>query len=225
MKELSELGLKPEDLKKVTDWLKSWVTHFTNLADGAKGTVERYDLEKLDFFYFTDCRDILSEKSESAGVEQNKNIRKKKRAVEYGLIFRKLLGETIGRKRPCSHCGNPDRFINSLSDGTGHYVFCPKCGMTTIVTYPNGYDTCTKRVCEDLVEHGYAVKKEAPKNTTAPVTSSENTRNPPEKEITFRKCDTCGNQVEIRNNFSFSTNQCNDCYFKLAKGTEIRMGR
>lgn len=153
MNTLEDLKLKPKDLKKVKMWLNSWKLHFEHMAQGDRASIERYDLENLDFFFFTDCRDILSKKPESAGVETNKSIRKRKEAMKHSLIFRFLLGEKLGRKRPCSHCGNDDRWINSLGDGTGHYVFCPKCKMTTIVTYPEGYDTCTKRVAEDLAAH------------------------------------------------------------------------
>lgn len=150
MKELKDLGLTAKDELKVKAWLNEWMLHFTKMADGAKGTVERYNLEDLDFFYFTDCRDVLNKNPESKGVESNKQIMKRKRAVEYQLIFRKLLGEQLGKNRPCSHCGNGYRWINSLGDGTGHYVFCPKCFMTTVVTYPIGYDTCIKRINEDI---------------------------------------------------------------------------
>jgi len=163
MKKLKELGLKPKDLLKVKNWLNQWMQHFTKMADGNRETVERYNLENLDFFYFTDCRDILSKNPESKGVEDAEAIRKRKKAIEYRLLFRALLGEELGKKRPCSHCGNDDRWINSLGDGTGHYLFCPKCGMTTVVTYPIGYKTCMQRVLDDLKKHGYYAFKFLPK--------------------------------------------------------------
>lgn len=173
MKTLEELNLKPKELLKVKRWLDSWYQHFEKMAQGDRASVERYDLEKLDFFFFTDCRDILSKKPESLGQESNESIRKRKRAVEYSLMFRFLLGEKLGRKRPCSHCGFHDRWINSLGDGTGHYVFCPKCKMTSIITYPEGYETCTKRVCEDLVKHGYAKKIAKEDMTPLPVSEAQ----------------------------------------------------
>jgi len=161
MKEFDELGLKPKDLQKVKNWLHRWINHFTRMADGAKGNVKRYDLYNLDFFYFTDCRDILSKNPESKGVEDAKSIRKRKRAVEYGLIFRKLLGEDFVQKSPCTHCGKEDRYIQSLGDGTGHYVYCPNCKMTVVVTYPIGYDTCIQRVKKDLKRQGWFTETDA----------------------------------------------------------------
>lgn len=155
METLKELKLKPKDRLKVQNWLNRWMQHFTRMSDGERETVERYDLENLDFFYFTNCVDILSKNPESKGVEDDERIRKRKKAVEYKLLFKTLLGEKLGKKRPCSHCGNNDRWINSLGDGTGHYVYCPKCKMTVIVTYPIGYNTCIDRVKEDLKKHGF----------------------------------------------------------------------
>jgi hypothetical protein len=153
MIELKDLGLSPKDYRKVKNWLNNFVAHFTNKAEGAKGTVERYDLENLDFFYFTDCRDVLNKHPESKGQEDNKKIIRRKRAVEYQLIFRRLLGEQLGKNRPCSHCGNGYRWINSLGDGTGHYIYCPKCAMTTVVTYPDGYNTCIDRIKQDITNN------------------------------------------------------------------------
>jgi len=146
MENLKELGLKPKDRLKVQNWLNRWMQHFKRMANGNRETVERYDLENLDFFYFTDCRDILSKNPESKGVEDQEAIKRRKKAIEYKLLFEYLLGNKLGKKRPCSHCGNEDRIIDSLGDGTGHFLFCPKCGMTTVVTYPIGYETCINRI-------------------------------------------------------------------------------
>lgn len=155
MKTINDLDLKVKDKAKVQMWLMQIMKHFERMSDGDRETVERYDLDNLDFFYFTDCRDVLSKNPESKGVEDAETIKKRKKAVEYKLLFKYLLGKELGRKRPCSHCGNEDRFINSLGDGTGHYLFCPKCGMTTIVTYPIGYQTCIQRIIDNLKKHGY----------------------------------------------------------------------
>lgn len=155
MKTLKDLRLKGKTEKVVEKWLQEWLKHFTDMADGARETVERYDLENLDFFYYTDCRDILNKNVESKGVENAESIRHRKKAIEYRLLFRKLLGEELGRKRPCSHCGYEDRLIDSLGDGTGHFLYCPKCEMTTIVTYPCGYNTCITQICKQLIKKGY----------------------------------------------------------------------
>lgn len=165
MIELEDLGLTPKDLRKVKDWLKNLAAHFENKADNRKATVERYNLLDLDFFYFTDCRDVLNKNPESKGQEDSALIRKRKRAVEYSLIFRRLMGEQMGRNRACSHCGNAYRWINSLGDGTGHYVYCPKCAMTTVVTYPCGYDTCIERIKEDIFKNEELIINENEKVT------------------------------------------------------------
>lgn len=152
MRTLKELGLKPKDRLKVQNWLNQWMQHFKRMAKGDRETVHRFDLENIDYFYFTDCRDILSKNPESKGVEDLEEIIRRKKAIEYKLLFEYLLGRELGRKRPCSHCGNEDRYIESLNDGTGHFLFCPKCGMTTIVTYPIGYETCINKMKEKLQE-------------------------------------------------------------------------
>lgn len=155
MRTLKDLKLSHRDHAKVKRWLQGWVNHFTDMAEGARETVERYNLKDLDFFYFTDCRDILNKNPEGKGVEDNKKIINRKRAIEYKLIFKKLLGETLGRRRPCGHCGHDDRWIDSLGDGTGHFLYCPKCEMTTIVTYPCGYNTCIEQMVKRLKSVGY----------------------------------------------------------------------
>ena len=161
MKTLNDLDLKSKDKAKVRAWLMGIVRHYKRMSDGDRETVHRFDIENLDFFYFTDCRDILSKNPESKGVEDADAIRKRKKAIEYKMIFETLLGKKLGRKSPCSHCGYEDRWIDSLGDGTGHFLFCPKCFMTTIVTYPIGYNTCIDRVIEKLqAKFGFTSTKE-----------------------------------------------------------------
>lgn len=163
MKTINDLDLKAKDKAKVRAWLTGIMHHFERMSAGERETVERYNFDNLDFFYFTDCRDILSKNPESKGVEDADTIRKRKKAVEYKLIFQSLLGKKLGRKRPCSHCGNDDRIIDSFENGTGHYLFCRKCGMTTIVTYPIGYGTCIKILAEKLqLKHKVDLKKFLP---------------------------------------------------------------
>lgn len=156
MKTLKDLKLKPRDKKKVKNWLNELLQHYIEKADGRTGTVERANFEELDLFYFTDCRDEIGKNPEALGKETNKKIRKRKEFVRMQLFLRYLLGEKLGKDRPCSHCGNSYRFINAF-DNTGHYVFCDKCKMTTIVTYPDGYNTFIPRMIEDLKEHGYTL--------------------------------------------------------------------
>lgn len=150
MKTIKDLNLKAKDKAKVRMWLMQIMNHFERMSDGERETVERYDIDNLDFFYFTDCRDILNKNPESKGVEDAETIKNRKKAVEYKLLFQTLLGKKLGRKRPCSHCGNEDRIIDSFGDGTGHFLFCEKCGMTTIVTYPVGYGKCINTLATKL---------------------------------------------------------------------------
>lgn len=208
MKTLKDLKLKSKDKKRVKEWLTEWINMYVDKADGRKGTIERVDFENLEHFFYTDCTDILGEEPESLGKENNKKIINRKKFVNAQLLLRHLLGEKMGRPRACSHCGNSTRWINAF-DNTGHYVFCDKCKMTTIVFYPEGYETFIPRMVEDLKEHGYVIQEE---------TTSEKV----EKENEWI-CDTCSFTGK-RTKFSL-TNQCNSCYMadKIADDEEIEI--
>lgn len=208
MKTLKDLDLKPKDKEKVTEMLQGWLDHYVKKADGRKGTIERVDMEELDYFFFTDCSDILADEPESMGKESNEKIIKRKEFVRAQLFIRHLLDEKLGRPRACSHCGNDYRWINTLGDGTGHYVYCAKCHLTTIVTYPAGYFTCTKRLVEDLRAHGYPEHPAVTKvlNIIKKQTE-EQKRNAP------KKCDTCKRMFGPQE-FTYCVGQCNDCYHK-----------
>jgi len=150
MRTLNDLNLKAKDKAKVRIWLMEIIKHYKKMSDGDRETVHRFDMGNLDFFYFTDCRDILSKNPESKRAEDIESIKKRKKAIEYKLIFETLLGKKLGKKRPCSHCGNDDRIIDSLGNNAGHFLFCEKCGMTTIVTYPIDYKTCIETMMTRL---------------------------------------------------------------------------
>jgi len=148
MKTLDELKLCPKAKAKVEEWLKEWIQHFTVLADGRTGNVYRADFEKMDIFYFTDCRDIVLN-------DKDHRIPKRKRLIMLQLLLRYLTGEKIGHKIACTHCGHDDVHIGSRPSGGGHYTFCPKCGKTDVCTYPAFYDSTMDELKGELIKLGF----------------------------------------------------------------------
>ena len=142
MKSLEALKLSKKAKAIVKTWLEEWLTIFELQADGKEGTVFRANFEELDFFYFTNCNDILLNNPESKGVEANEKIIKRKRAVHQQLFIKTLLGTLVLKKNKCSHCGYHNRYIHGLPNGTGHFLYCPNCKYTTVGTYPEGFEHC-----------------------------------------------------------------------------------
>jgi len=145
MKTLQELDLCPKDKAIIESWLKEWIQHFTELADGRTGNVYRADFEKMDIFYFTDCKDIILS-------DKNKQVMKRKRMIMLQLLLRHLTGEKVGKKITCSHCGYDDVYIGSRPSGGGHFMFCPKCKKTDVCTYPKFYDTTMQEIKDELIK-------------------------------------------------------------------------
>jgi hypothetical protein len=154
MKTLNDLKLCPKAKAKVELWLKEWIVHFTSLADGRQGNVYHADFEKMNIFYFTDCKDLVSLQVEGRGQENNKSIIKRKRMILFQLLLRVLAGEEVGRKITCTHCGFDDVYIGSCPSGGGHYLFCKKCGKTDVCTYPEFYNTTMDEVQIELTKLG-----------------------------------------------------------------------
>lgn len=144
MKTLQELNISKKSKAIVELWLKEWIAHFTGLADGRTGNVYRANFEKMDIFYFTDCKDIILE-------NKNNQVMKRKRMIMLQLLLRYLTGEKVGHKIACSHCGHDDVYIGSRPSGGGHYMFCTKCGKTDVCTYPEFYDTTMDEVKKELI--------------------------------------------------------------------------
>lgn len=138
-KTLKDLNLKYRDRKKVEKWLQKWLMLFLEQADFREGNVYRANFIIPDFFFFTDCKDLMRDDPESTGQERSLKVRTRKRNVFLQLFVRTLLGEKLGKKIKCSHCGYDDVYINSY-DG-GHFTYCKECGKTDICTYPNAYNT------------------------------------------------------------------------------------
>lgn len=146
MKTINDLKLSKKAKAVVRTWLDEWLDMFIAQANGRQGTVHRADFANDDFFYFTDCTDVLSKDPEAKGQEESRSIIKRKQKVMLQLLIKTLLGTVECKKIKCSHCGYPDRYIGPLSNGTGHFLYCPKCQYTNICTYPSGYKTCVDDV-------------------------------------------------------------------------------
>lgn len=143
--------LDKRNLKIVKREINRWLQLFITQAEGMTGNVYRANFIEDDFFYFTDCRKIVSKEIESKGVEDNLKIRRRKNKVLLQLLMRTMLGETFYKEYHCTHCGHVgETIIAGFSDGGGHFTFCPKCGKTDICTYPEFYDTCIKNIKKAL---------------------------------------------------------------------------
>ena len=155
MKTLDDLKLCKKSHKKVEEWLTEWLNMFIRQANGRTGWPYRADFEKDDFFFFTDCKDILSKDPESMGQESNELIRSRKRKVFLILLMKTLLGrKNICDEIKCGHCGYKPCWIDSLRNGTGHWVYCPKCKKTDIHVFPAGYDSCMQ-IIRTQIEQKY----------------------------------------------------------------------
>ena len=145
MRNLKDLKLRKKTEAKVQEWLKEWLLMFIQQADGRQGNVYRADFEKEDFFYFTDCKDIISKDPEFLAQETNSDVMRRKQRIHLQLLLKNLLGEFVPKKIKCTHCGYEDRYIGKMYNG--HYVYCPKCHY--LVT--NGYlETMGESVVEVL---------------------------------------------------------------------------
>lgn len=133
MKTLTDLKLRKKTEQKIRSWLGEWLELLIEQADGREGNVFRADFEKDDFFFFTNCKDILIKDPEGKSVETNPKIMRRKSKVMSQLLIKTLMGKKVGKKVPCSHCGYEDRIIQSMYNG--HYTYCPHCGYLVL----NGY--------------------------------------------------------------------------------------
>jgi len=146
MKTLKDLKLRKKTEQKVSEWLNEWLELFVKQADGKQGNIIRADFANNDFFFFTDCKDIVNKDPEDKAEETNLKIRSRKRKVVLQLFVKTLLGEKLGRKSPCTHCGFEDRKVRMMYNG--HYVFCPHCGYLVV----NGYINTMKESIEGVLK-------------------------------------------------------------------------
>ena len=152
MKTLNDLGLRKKTHEKVEAWLQEWLELFIKQADGKQGWVYRANFANNDFFYFTDCKDILEKDPEAKGQENNLDIRRRKRKVLLQLFVKTLLGKKLGTTITCNHCGFSPCWIEGLKDGNGHWVYCPKCKKTDIHVFPEGYDNCMETIQTEITK-------------------------------------------------------------------------
>lgn len=153
MKTLNDLGLHKKTKKKVEDWLQEWLDLFEKQANHKHAWVYRANFEGNDFFYFTDCKDILEKDPEAKGQENNLAIRSRKRKIMMQLFLKTLLGQKLGLITiTCNHCGYRGCWIEGLRDGNGHWVFCPKCKKTDVHVFPGGYDTCMDTIQQEIAK-------------------------------------------------------------------------
>ena len=153
MKTLKDLKLCKKTHEKVEAWLQEWLTLFEEQANHKEAWVYRCDFEKSDFFWFTNCKDILEKDPEAKGQENNMAIRSRKRKVMMQLFLKTLMGKKLGLITiTCNHCGYKGCWINSLPDGNGHWVYCPKCKKTDVHVFPMGYDTCMNTIQQQIAK-------------------------------------------------------------------------
>jgi hypothetical protein len=219
MKTLNDLGLCKKSRKKVEDWLQGWLDLFVKQANGTQGWVYRADFEKNDFFFFTDCKDILEKDPESKGQESNLDIRSRKRKIMLQLLMKTLLGQKATNCiAKCSHCGFDPCLLEALKDGNGHWSYCPKCKKLEVQVFPEGFNNCMNTIRMEIA------KKLAPLNTIKihPEYKKLMTEKPIEKVKQILtsgdkekiKCPKCGYKVPKKSYGNYATGQCDHCYFE-----------
>lgn len=151
MRTINDLGLCKKSREKVEGWLLEWLDLFRRQADGKHAWVYRADFEGSDFFFFTDCKDILERDPEARAQENNLAIRNRKRKVMMQLLLKTMLGMDLGLITiTCNHCNHRGCWIEGIGDGTGHWVYCPKCEKTDVHVFPMGYATCMEKIQERI---------------------------------------------------------------------------
>jgi len=159
MQTLKDLKLSKKTHKKVEAWLESWLKLIEKQADNKHAWVYRADFEKDDFFYFTDCKDILVTDPEAKANENNLAIRSRKRKIMLQLLLKTMMGRNLGLITiTCNHCNYRGCYIDSFG-GVGHFVYCPRCKKTDIHVFPDGYD-----ICMSLVQYKIKKWEDATKN-------------------------------------------------------------
>jgi transcription elongation factor Elf1 len=158
MRNLNDLKISKKAKVRVACWLNEWLLHFIKQADGRTGNVYRADFVNKDIFYYTDCKDILEKDPEGKSDETNSGIRVRKRMVLLQLFVKTLMGEPIGKKITCTHCGYEDRYIGGVKGGG--YIYCKKCGFATINTFPGEWNNVVEEMVKDLVKKGLITLEE-----------------------------------------------------------------
>lgn len=133
LKNLDELNLDKRSKKKVQQWMNQWLSHLIEFADGREGNVTKADFQNMDFFYFTDCKDILDKDPHLEKGENQRKMRWRKSAVMLQLMLKSMLGQKLGRVLKCTHCGYEG--VDTLYCNGGYWKWCPKCKRIIVDTY------------------------------------------------------------------------------------------
>lgn len=152
---IEKWGLTPKDEKKVKKELNKWLQLLITQAKGREGNVHRADFIREDFFYFTDCTDILKDDPECKSVETNPRIRARKQKVMCQLLIKNILGINLTRELKCTHCGSTNMRIDSTVNG--HFTRCKNCEKISLV----GYTPTLGASVEDILSR---IDKEVNKN-------------------------------------------------------------
>ena len=113
----------------IKNYLFQWLQHFKQQANGQQGSVYRADFISNDpraIFYFTNCNDLVDDEGNSDIGQQNR----RKTKVMLQLLIKTLMGEKLGKKLKCGHCGFDDCIIDVHHYGS--FTVCPKCKMCKI---------------------------------------------------------------------------------------------
>ena len=198
MRTLVDLKLHKKTHEKVEAWLQEWLDLFIKQANGKQGWIYRADFEHNDFFYFTDCKDILEKDPEAKGQENNLDIRRRKRKVLLQLFVKTLLGKKLGTTITCNHCGFSPCWIEGLKDGNGHWVYCPKCKKTDIHVFPEGYDNCMRIIRAEI-----------------------NKKVPPSETVKCNKCEECKKLIKGIQSYRYNPILCQCALCKSLRNKKL----
>lgn len=139
-----------DDAKKVAKReLKKWVDLLVEQADGREGNVFRFDIIKEDFFYFTNCNDILKDDPEYKAHETNDKIVRRKIRVFMQLVLKQIMGEKLGKVLKCTHCGKQEEMRKMTN---GHFRYCPHCKKVSFVGYVPTLQDSVDSILEQVKE-------------------------------------------------------------------------
>lgn len=151
---LDELKLCPKSKRKVQKWLETWLSHLIEQAGGQQGNVYKADFLNMDFFYFTNCQDILAADPLLKDPKNQRKMRWRKSNVLVQLFVKSLLGRQLAKKRPCTHCGAED--TETLYCQNGYWIWCKKCKRVILDTYAPDFSVAAISVLEQLRANGEA---------------------------------------------------------------------
>ena len=226
--------------KSVDDWpiskkakfivkqeLEEWKMLFAKKAAGRTGNVTYFDVTggKYDIFYFTDCRDILSETKESKAVEDDLTIRRRKRAVFCQLLVKQIIEGPTKKVLKCTHCGSTNRFVAGLPDMSGHFYYCEDCGKTDVCIYPGTYNTAISGIVEVLQDKG--ILKKDPNVAIGMGSMHKTTTGSDSVALGEKVCPNCGKMTPCSEFYKYEsagnslTYWCKDCIDYYTKTKSI----